>query len=173
MSETQIFASYFLYNSIFVEQKLDLDHFGQIEQLEILNISTISFLVMDVFIKNQQDVVLTQQFIKTHFPNPLITVSLDTLEDLIALDNNIHTHLKHEFTYFEKLGEYYYTKNSKFFPENQYEARNAEDFFTFTMFCVEAMLLLDQCDYILEDSLEIIKDHEYESELAEILYHFK
>lgn len=173
MSDKQIFASYFLYNSIFVEQKLDLDHFGQTEQYEILNIATISFLVIDIFIKHDQDVIISQQYIKNNFPKPLITVSLDTLEDLIALDNNIRTHLKKEYSYFERLGEYYYAQTKPLFSKHQFETQKSEEFFTLTMFCVESMLLLDQCDYSVAESIELVKDHEYEQSLVEILSIFQ
>lgn len=170
--DIQILASYFLYNSIFVEQKLDSDHFGQTEQLEILNIATVSYLVTNAFMCNNQDVMLTQTFIKNNFPKPMLTVSLDTLEDLIALDNTIYEHIPNELSYFKKLGVYYYEQSKKFFP-NTYEANNSDDFFSLTMFAVEAMLLLDQCEYNIDECLDLIKEHEYESQIATVLNIFK
>ncbi len=168
MLEKQFYATYFLYNSIFVEQNLDLDHFGHDEKSAILNIAVVSFLVIDAFKLNDQDVINTQKYIKDNMPKPLITVCLDTLQDIIALDNNIHEYLVKEFSCFVDLGEYYYKKVKAFFPNQKHDPTNGDDLFSLTMFCVEAMLLLDQCNYDLSEAKTLIVGHEYEQEISDV-----
>ncbi|MGL5956483.1 MAG: hypothetical protein ACRC0X_07785 [Brevinema sp.] len=167
MPKNTIYATYFLYNAIFIEQKLDSDEFGEEERQEIINISSTSFLSIRAFINNNQDMIHTQKDIKNNYPRAFSTLYLDTLQDIIALDNNIHNYLDRELEYFSSLGKYYYDKSQQYFHNN--ELSDPESFFSWTMFHIEAMLLLDQSNYSIEQSLVLIQGHEYEQELSDII----
>lgn len=173
MSLSQIYATYLLYNMIFTEQQLDQDHFGATEQSEIANIALISFLVLDSFISTQQNIMKTQTDIRARFPAPLLTVSLDTLQDIIALDNNISSHLSQEFPIYTTLGQHYYQQNEVFFPKNTFSPKNEEEFFSTTMFFYESIMLLSANDYNLQESIQELKGHDYEQEISAILKYIK
>ncbi|MGL4676513.1 MAG: hypothetical protein ACRCWI_02455 [Brevinema sp.] len=169
MTKNTIYATYFLYNAIFIEQKLDSDEFGDEEQQEIINISSVSFLAIQFFIKNNQDIIRTQRYIKDHLLKS--TLYLDTLQDIIALDNNINSYLDTELDYFSSLGQAYYQQSQQYFLDN--ELVDPDSFFSSTMFYVEVMLLLDQSAYSIDKSLQLIEGHEYEKELSDILKTFQ
>ncbi len=168
-ANNQIYATYFLYNSIFIEQQLDLDNFGQNEQQEISNVAIMSYLALEAFIANDQDIMATQTDIRTNLPKNLLTVTLDTLQDMIALDNNIQEHLKKELDIYTSLGEYYYKESRTFFPNNASTPNNPIEFFSLTMFCFETLLALEENKYSISKTIDAIKDHEYADIIQPIL----
>ena len=163
----QLYASYMLYHAIFLEQSFDHDTFGAEEQSAITNIAQFSYLGLYAFLDQKQHIMNTQNFIKDNYPLKLKVPTLDTLQDMIALDNNIREHLGDELKYYSALGTYLYKEHQSFFQE--YTLSHPEELFSSTMFCYEALLILDQCDYDINDALEDIKDHEYEKEITAIL----
>ncbi|MDK2817985.1 MAG: hypothetical protein KFW21_00875 [Spirochaetota bacterium] len=173
MSNNQIYATYLLYNSIFIEQQLELDNFGQNEQQEISNIAIMSYLSLDSFIENDQDIMATQTDIRENIPKNLLTVTLDTLQDIIALDNNIQENLHKELKIYVSLGKYYYQQNQKFFPNHASTPNNPAEFFSLTMFFFETLLVLEENAYSISKTLDAIKDHEYADSIKTILVTIK
>ena len=168
-AKNQIYATYFLYNSIFIQQQLDSDNFGQSEQQEISNVAIMSYLALEAFIGNEQDIMATQTDIRTNLSKSLLTVTLDTLQDMIALDNNIHEHLKKELDIYASLGEYYYKESRKFFPNNASTPNNPMEFFSTTMFCFETLVVLEENKYSISKTMDAVKDHEYADVIQPIL----
>ncbi len=167
----QVFATYFLYNSIFIEQKLDSDHFGTEEKREILNIAIISFIVIRAYMENGADMIKTQNHLRAVAPKNLITLCLDTLQDISALDLDVDKHLPKELYYFDRLGKFYYQKSQTFF--HNFELVHADEYFSLTMYTVETMLLLDQSKYDIQKAKELIAAHEYEPEVLNVLKIFE
>lgn len=168
---SQLYATYMLYNSIFIEQTLDQDIFSQEEQNSITNVAIFAYLGVSALLNSTEDMFLCQKHIKNDYPIKLQVTTLDTLQDIIALDNTIQEQLSFELPFFSKLGKNLYQQQQKLV--SNYTISDPEEFFSITMFHFESLLLLDQYKYSIEKVLEEIEDHEYAKEISQILITIK
>ncbi|MGL4562878.1 MAG: hypothetical protein ACRCVW_03380 [Brevinema sp.] len=170
-------ALYILYISIFIEQSLEKESFTYEDEIDIANISYCGFLTTYALSKSNLDIEKTMNFISSHYPANVQEITKKTLEDMIILYPELVT-LSSELIFFQKLSVVLMKYNESLLKKTHFELLedNIDDLFSYTMYTYESLLLLDQKDYHLEETLKYIednKDNNIEDGIIEILQSLK
>lgn len=174
INKTEFLSLYIIYLSIFIEQTLDQDSFSDNEISAITNISIYSFLATDAFIQCDFDHSRTLAFIKNQHSQDITQIIIETLDDILSLYPELsNIPLNHKFSYKLSTLLFHYIENYFKNVNNSLSEEEYSDIFSFTMYIYETLMLLDQYEYNIEETIENLEEDDNKDIIIEILSQIK
>ncbi|MGL4388745.1 MAG: hypothetical protein ACRCTJ_05080 [Brevinema sp.] len=159
-----------LYISIFIEQSMDKESFTIEEEIEITYVTYYSLLASYAYSKSQESKAEALTFIKQNYPHDIEDIIVETLEDMITLYPEMEN-FAIEAESFTKLGSLLLQKNIPILEQASFELKeeDIDEFFSYTMYLYEALLLLDEYEHNFQKVIEDLDDLELDPSIVEII----